>query len=75
MNEIMEIMRLIEISQRIDTMRYQYKQANHYDRFYIFRDAKELQKGLNRSIGHLKTKVKKKYYYDDFIVLLIDKVY
>jgi len=74
-NEFFETKRLLEIGGRIDLMRTQYKKSNHYDKFNIKKEAVELQKNLNRSIGKLKSKLKKKYYYDDFIVVLIDKVF
>lgn len=75
MNDFIEAERLVEISKRIDEMRSLYKKGNHYDRFYLQKDAKELQNNLNRSIGRFKSKLKKKYYFDDFIVWVISNVF
>lgn len=74
-NEIAETERLLEISKRIDLMREQYARSNHYEKFFLKKDGTSMQKGLNISIGKLKSKLKKKYYFDDFYVLVIDKLF
>ena len=74
-NEFLEAQRLLDIGLRIDKMRSLYKTSSHYDRFFIEKDAKRLQKNLNISVGRFKAFLKRKYYYSDLIINMIDGVY
>lgn len=75
MDEHYEAMKLLELSQRIDKMRNMYKTQSHYEKVFLKQEAEKLKKGLNRSIGQFKRKLKTKYYFNDFLLLVIDNVF
>lgn len=75
MDDFFEADQLLQISIRIDEMRKMYSRVGYYEKYFIKQEAQRLQTNLNRAIGRLKSKMKKKYYFDDFMVLVITNVF
>jgi len=75
MDDFFEADQLLQISIRINDINKLCLKVGHYEKIFLELEAKKLQTNLNRSIGRFKSKMKKKYYFDDFVVLVIQNVF
>ena len=62
---------LLQMSARLSSM-MDFEGLDYYTRWQRKRDVVVEQEKMNRMIGQYKRKMKDRYYYDDFMVLVID---